>query len=234
MASAVSGAYSRVSSRASDTIAPACRCPPIASTPPSPYTRASASADISVSEFMNTDCSIAVRTPMSRTRPARTANSRDSVAGLPNSLTRVAPGAENRSVIWVFIVALWSAASRCSWAIRVPMRRAGSTNNGISSSESRVICHEMLSITTSVRVRVTRLATTPDRVSENARCAPITSLPSRLTSAPVRVRVKNATGIRCTWSNTAVRRSRIRPSPMLDDSHRVTSDTPASPSGTPR
>ena len=44
-------------------------------------------------------------------RPA-TANSRDSVAGLPNSLTSVAPGAEKRSVIWVFIVALWMAASR--------------------------------------------------------------------------------------------------------------------------
>ena len=28
-------------------------------------------------------------------------------AGSPNSLTSVAPGAENRSVIWVFIVALW-------------------------------------------------------------------------------------------------------------------------------
>ena len=32
-----------------------------------------------------------------------------------------------------------------------------------------------------------------------ADCAPITSLLSRLTSAPVRVRVKNATGIRWTW-----------------------------------
>ena len=106
LASAVSGAYSRVSNRASDTIAPACRCPPIASAPPSPYTNARARADISVSEFMNVDCSIAVRTPMSRTRPARTPNSRDSAALSPNSLTSVAPGAENRSVIWVFIVAL--------------------------------------------------------------------------------------------------------------------------------
>lgn len=78
----------------------------MASHPPSPYTNASANADISVSEFMNTDCSIVVFTPMSRTRPARTANSCDSVAGLPNSFTNVAPGAENRSVIWVFIVAL--------------------------------------------------------------------------------------------------------------------------------
>ena len=56
----------------------------------------------------------------------------------------------------------------------------------------------------------------------------MTSLFSRLTSAPVRVRVKNAIGIRCTWSNTAVRRSRISPSPILADSQRVTSPSPAS------
>ena len=80
-------------------------------------------------------------------------------------------------------------------------------------------------MTTSVSVSVTMLVTTPENVSEKARCAPITSLPSLLTSAPVRVRVKNATGIRCTWSNTAVRRSRIRPSPIVDDSQRVTSET---------
>ena len=97
----------------------------MANTPPSPYTSASASADISVSEFMKTDCSIAVRTPISRTRPARTSNSRDSVAGLPKSLTNVAPGAEKRSVIWVFIVALWMAASRDSRAMVRPIQRAG-------------------------------------------------------------------------------------------------------------
>ena len=55
---------------------------------------------------MNVACSIEVRTPMSRTRSARDANSSDSRAGSPNSLTSVAPGAEKRSVIWVFIVAL--------------------------------------------------------------------------------------------------------------------------------
>ena len=38
-------------------------------------------------------------------------------------------------------------------------------------------------------------------------CAPITSLLSRDCSAPVCVRVKNAIGIRCTWSNSATRRS---------------------------
>ena len=51
----------------------------------------------------------------------------------------------------------------------------------------------------------------------NARWAPITSLLSRLTSAPVWVRVKNATGIRCTCSNTWRRRSRMSRSPSRDD-----------------
>ena len=51
------------------------------------------------------------------------------------------------------------------------------------------------------------LETTPDSVEVKACCAPMTSLLSRLTSAPVCVRVKNATGIRWTCSNTWLRRS---------------------------
>jgi hypothetical protein len=58
--------------------------------------------------------------------------------------------------------------------------------------------------------------------------APITSLLRRLTSAPVRVRVKNATGIRCTCAYTALRRSTIRPSPMREENHRDTRPVTAS------
>ena len=72
------------------------------------------------------------------------------------------------------------------------------------------------------------LLTTPDSVHVNARWAPMTSLSSRLTSAPVRVRVKKATGMRCTWRNTARRRSRIRPSPILADCQRSAMPTTAS------
>ena len=49
--------------------------------------------------------------------------------------------------------------------------------------------------------------TTPDRVEVKACWAPMTSLLSREMSAPVWVRVKNATGIRCTWAKTSERRS---------------------------
>ena len=51
------------------------------------------------------------------------------------------------------------------------------------------------------------LETTDDSVEVNACWAPTTSLLSRLTSAPVWVRVKKAIGIRCTCAKTRVRRS---------------------------
>ena len=56
--------------------------------------------------------------------------------------------------------------------------------------------------------------------ARECRCAPMTSLLSRVTSAPVWVRVKKAIGIRWTWSNRRMRRSKIRPSPMRDDHQR--------------
>jgi hypothetical protein len=92
---------------------------------------------------------------------------------------------------------------------------------------------DSVSITPTVSASVTTLPTTPDSVSLNARCAPMTSLLSRLTSAPVRVRVKNATGWRCTWSNTAARRSRISPSPSVADSRRCTTPTAATATAIP-
>src|SRR5690606_1872115 len=117
-------------------------------------------------------------------------------------------------------------------ARREPMRRAGTTNTGSSTRARRVICQEIRTITANVSSTVTMLLTTPERVSLNARCAPMTSLLRRLTRAPVRVRVKNATGIRWTWSNTAVRRSRMSPSPMRADSQRLARPMP--PSATAR
>ena len=74
------------------------------------------------------------------------------------------------------------------------------------------------------------LVTTPDNADVNARCAPMTSLLSRLTSAPVWVRVKNAIGMRWTCSNTCRRRSRISPSPSCDDWSRSSKPTTASTS----
>ena len=68
---------------------------------------ACARPDTRPSERMNTSVAIADRTPMSRTRPARSPNSSASSAGSPNNFTSVAPGAEKRSVICDVIAALW-------------------------------------------------------------------------------------------------------------------------------
>ena len=54
---------------------------------------------------------------------------------------------------------------------------------------------------------VTRLPTTLERRSVKACWAPMTSLLSRLTSAPVWVRVKKASGMRWMWRNTLDRMS---------------------------
>ena len=77
------------------------------------------------------------------------------------------------------------------------------------------------------------LATTPDRVEVKACCAPMTSLFSRLTRAPVWVRVKNASDICCTCSNTLVRMSKIRPSPIREENQRVPRESSASSTARP-
>ena len=165
---------------------------------------------------------------MSRTRPARSPNERDSSAGRPNSLTSSAPDTLNRSVIVAFIEAFSPYDSRVIACSRCPIRRAGSTKTGSRTSESTVICQDSENITPAVRTSAITLETTPDSVEVNACWAPITSLLSRLISAPVWVRVKNASGIRCTWSNTRVRRSKISPSPMRAEYHRWAREKPAS------
>ena len=71
----------------------------------------------------------------------------------------------------------------------------------------RVICQDSRNITTSTRVTLIRLDTTEDKVSVKACWAPMTSLLSRLMSAPVWVRVKKAIGIFWMWANTWERMS---------------------------
>ena len=80
-----------------------------------------------------------------------------------------------------------------------------------------MICQVSASIAMPTTTTEIVLETVPDSVEVNARWAPMTSLLSRETSAPVWVRVKNASDFRCTWAKTWVRRSKIRPSPMRED-----------------
>lgn len=80
-------------------------------------------------------------------------------------------------------------------------------NSGSTTSDSTVSRHSSSAMATRVVTSVITLDATPPIVVVSARCAPMTSLFSRLVSAPVCVRVKNEMGIRCTWANTATRRS---------------------------
>ena len=77
------------------------------------------------------------------------------------------------------------------------------------------------------------LPTTDEKVSVKARCASITSLLRRVTSAPVWVRVKNAMGMRWMCAKTCVRRSKMRPSPIraeIQRCHRLRPDVPTTAS----
>src|SRR3546814_2329567 len=65
------------------------------------------------------------------------------------------------------------------------------TKVGSSTTASSVICQDRLAITPTVRTRAIVFVTTPARADVKARWAPITSLFSRLTSAPVWVRVRS-------------------------------------------
>ena len=82
----------------------------------------------------NTEPYMAVLTPMSRTRAARSANTSSSSRGRPNSLTSMAPATLKRSVM---VEPIWASScidSRVSRCIRRPTRRAGRMNSGISAS----------------------------------------------------------------------------------------------------
>ena len=113
--------------------------------------------------------------------------------------------------------ALPSIWSRVSPASLVPTTREVISRIGKSSRHSRVTCQLSASIAMPTTTTEIELETVLDSVDVKARWAPITSLLSRDTSAPVWVRVKNARLWRCTWPKTCVRRSKIRPSPMREE-----------------
>ena len=88
--------------------------------------------------------------------------------------------------------------------------RRGSSGLGSRPAPARYVCADALDNGDTHASTVesgTTFDTTGPSVPVPSRCAPITSLFSRLTSAPVWVRVKNEMGMRCTWSNNDTRRS---------------------------
>ena len=113
--------------------------------------------------------------------------------------------------------ALPSICSRVSPARRRLTPRETSSRSGNIARQSRVTCQLSTSIAMPTTTTEIVLATVLDSVEVKARWAPMTSLLSRDTSAPVWVRVKNASDWRWTCPNTAVRRSKIRPSPIREE-----------------
>ena len=159
------------------------------------------SATISTREYM------AEVTPMSRTWPARSANSSRSRSCLPKSFTTSAPATLNRSAIVLLIDALRLKPSRVMTCSFRPMRRAGMMNAGSTTSVRSVRRHSSPIITARVIARVIAFWTTVPMVFVTACCAPMTSPFMRLISAPVCTRVKNEMGSRWTWSKSATRMS---------------------------
>ena len=145
--------------------------------------------------------------PATRTPSARAAKLRSSSLPRPKSFTSRAPATLKRSVIVVFIEALRSICWRVTACRRRPTRLAGRMNSGSTTSDSSVSRHSRRAMATSVVTNVMMLETTDPIVPVRARWAPMTSVFRRLVRAPVWVRVKNATGMRWTWANSATRRS---------------------------
>ena len=165
---------------------------------------------------------MAILTETSRTAPARLANWSCSSSSRPNSLTSSAPLTLNRSVIIDDMSPFSSICCRVRSASLRPTILAGIRKIGSITSAAKVSCQLSTSMAISTSTRLITLDSTVDSVEVNACCAPITSELSRDTSLPVWVRVKKASGICSTWSNTRVRRSKISPSPILDEHQRWT------------
>ena len=166
-----------------------------------------ASDGTSVIAAKNSRLRIAIRTPRSRTVAALPANIASSDSRWPNSLSSMAPPTLNRSVIALPMSALPFIRSRARVAIRALTHRDATSRIGKSRRGNRVTCQLSASMVIPTTITEMMFETVPDSVDVNALWAPITSLLSRLTSAPVWVRVKNASDWRCTWANTLVRRS---------------------------
>ena len=150
---------------------------------------------------------MAIRTEMSRTAAARSAKRSCSSARRPKRVTSRAPETPNRSVMVADRSPLSCICSRVSPASLAPTIRAGIKKTGSMTSAARVSCQLSTDMATRTTTRLITFDNTVERVEVNACWAPMTSELSRDTSLPVWVRVKKATGIWITWSNTWVRRS---------------------------
>ena len=88
-----------------------------------------------------------------------------------------------------------------------PTRYVSHMKNGSITSESRASGQLRMNMATTVEIAMARLLVTELAVSVTTACTPPTSFASRLWISPVRVSVKNRSGIRCRCVYSAPRRS---------------------------
>ena len=115
------------------------------------------------------------------------------------------------SVSW--LIALISARDCCvraaiSWRV-FPTFRVIHTNTGVRKRDSTVSCQDRISIAMSVLIRITTFERLEDAVSVITDSIPPTSLDRRDWISPVRVPVKNRSGIRWRCRYRALRKSCI-------------------------
>ncbi len=104
-------------------------------------------------------------------------------------------------------LASWRCRSPVIFFRSRPTRRLIHTNTGSSSSETIVSRQSSATIATTLATTAVRFDTSEVAVPVTVDCIPPMSLAIRDCTSPVRVRVKNASDIRCRCRYTDVRRS---------------------------
>ncbi len=119
---------------------------------------------------------------------------------------------------WVFV-----AIRALTW----PTRRWAITSSGMRMSATIVSCQDSSSIAMNAAMTVTVLPRTLDTVFVSTPETPPTSFCSLDWMMPVFVRVKNASSIRCRWSNRVTRSEPMTLLPTVDVSQ--VCHTPSAP-----
>ncbi len=132
----------------------------------------------------------------------------------PNVLPSSIPETDSVSSVTALISARRFCVSLLTNRRTLPTRAVSTRKNGSIPSDSRVRRQSMNTIATIVLRATATLEVTELAVSVTTRWTPPTSFDRRLWISPVRVAVKNRSGIRCRWAYSAFRRSCITLWPM--------------------
>ena len=140
-------------------------------------------------------------------RPARSPD-------LPIVLPSMIPDTDRDSATSADMFASWPCCSEVIRRRSLPTRRVSHTNSGRNTSEMIASCQSRMHIATSDAITVVAFCAIEVAVVVTTLSRPPMSLAIRDCTSPVRVRVKNASDIRCRWRYTAARRSCITRCPI--------------------